>query len=115
MNDHLEDELRRALRPADPGDDFTRRVMAQVQAREAAQPAARKRAAPPILRWLPAALAASLLIAIIFQHEQSAERIAAERAIEEGLRARDQLLAALYVTSEKLDLAYQAVQNGTRQ
>jgi hypothetical protein len=111
MNDHLEDELRRALRPADPGDAFTRKVMAQVRARDAVSPPPRPRPSHHALRWLPAALAASLLMAIIVQHERSQERIADERAIEDGLRAREQLLAALQVTSEKLDLAYQAVQH----
>jgi len=114
MNDHLEDELRRALRPADPGDDFTRKVMARVRSRETTAPAPRTRASHQALRWLPAALAASLLMAIIVKHERIEERTTDERAIEDGLRARDQLLAALQVTSAKLDLAYQAVQNEAR-
>jgi hypothetical protein len=109
MNDSLEDELRRALRPVDPGDDFARKVMARVQRHGRVAPAMRARASHRVLQWLPAALAASLLVTIIVKHERIEERTAQERAIEDGLRAREQLLAALHVTSEKLDLAYQLV------
>ena len=102
MSDRIEAELRRALRPADPGDEFTRGVMARIQLAPAQSSSAK---GPRVLRWLPAALAASLLTAIIIQHE------AHEPALADGQLAREQLLEALRVTSQKLDIAYQVVHN----
>jgi hypothetical protein len=102
MNDWLENELRRALRPEDPGEDFTRKVMARVRP-QAALP---RRAAigQRIVQWFPAALAASLLVAIVMKHEQ-----AEQRTVQDGMQAREQLLLALRMTSEKLDLAYEVL------
>jgi hypothetical protein len=108
MSDFLEDELRRALRPVDPGDDFTHKVLARVQAQSTGRERHSRRLHERLVRWVPAALAASLLAAIIVNHEHSQAQMA-----EEGLRAREQLIAALRVTSEKLDLAYEAVHNQT--
>ena len=104
MNE-LERDLKKALAPVDPGDRFTQAVMARVRAQpqSAVEP---PRQRPRVLQWLPAALAASLLMTIVMKHD---ERRTQE--LDEGLRARDELIAALRVTSEKLDLAYQVVQN----
>ena len=107
MNDDLEQDLRRALRPVDPGEDFTRAVMARVQSRTVveipqAKPRPRFQRALP---WAPAALAASLLMAIVMTHQHRKE----QQELAEGLRAREELLLALRVTSEKLDIAYQVV------
>jgi hypothetical protein len=103
MNDRLEEELRRALRPVDPGDSFTHAVMSKIHADSA-------RAAHPqnssVLSWLPVAAAASLLVAIIINHEGRQPTLAAD-----GQLAREQLLEALRVTSQKLDIAYQVVHN----
>lgn len=111
MSDFLENELRRALRPADPGDDFTRQVMARVRS-QATVTQSRRRA--PVshraVQWLPAALAASLLVAIIVKHER-----VEQQTVQEGLRAREQLLQALRVTSEKLDLAYDVVHEASNE
>lgn len=114
MSDPLDQELRRALRPVDPGDDFTRAVMARVTSnvtdiRHSPGMKLRTRVYSRALPWAPAALAASLLIAIVMthQHRQEAENIA------QGQRAREELLQALRMTSEKLDIAYQVVQSET--
>lgn len=105
MSDFLENALRRALRPDDPGDDFTRNVMARVRSQVVTPPPARRAAvAQRVVHWLPAALAASLLAAIIVKHER-----VEQQTVQEGLRAREQLLQALRMTSEKLDLAYEVV------
>jgi hypothetical protein len=104
MSDFLENELRRALRPEDPGDDFTRTVMTRVRAQTAPETPRRAPTSQRALRWLPAALAASLLAAIVVKHERIEER-----TVQDGLRAREQLLQALRMTSEKLDLAYEVV------
>lgn len=103
MSNFLENELRRALRPVDPGDEFTRKVLARIQ--DSSQPQRRKSGLPTrVAQWVPAALAASLLLAIIMKHDPPEEQMVAE-----GLRAREELIAALRVTSEKLDLAYHVV------
>ena len=112
MNDTFENELRRALRPVDAPTGFTERLMRSLPARAApVMPA-------PVIeipvrasrRYLiPAALAASLLAAVLAG--QHAAQLREERiARAEGLAARTELLQALRVTSEKLDLAYRAVQ-----
>jgi hypothetical protein len=113
MNDNLDQELRNALRPVDPGDDFTRAIMARVASqtvtelrRPPARPPFHARALPRALPWAPAALAASLLVAIFATHESHQQQ-----DIAEGMRARQELLQALRVTSEKLDIAYQVVHN----
>ena len=108
MNDNFEQELRRALRPVDPGDEFTRAVMARLQSANVPT-LARSRTRSKLQRalpWAPAALAASLLMAIMMTHQHRKE----EHELAEGLRAREELLLALRVTSEKLDIAYQVVQ-----
>lgn len=108
MSDDLDQHLRRALRPVDPGDEFTRAVMARVASQKVTDighARVRPRVASRTLPWAPAAIAASLLIAIVMthQHRQREENIA------QGQRAREELLQALRVTSEKLDIAYQVV------
>lgn len=109
MNDHFDDDLHRALRPVDPGDEFTRAVMARIQQRAVGNlddQRSRRRPVTRILPWAPAALAASLLIVIVMNHGE-----APQPSVEDGLRAREQVIEALRMTSEKLDLAYQVVHN----
>ncbi len=105
MSDDLDNTLRKALRPVDPGEDFTARVLARVAAdgvsgASGAVPATRKVARSV---WLPAALAASLALVVFGVHKWNV------RQEEAGLAARDQVMEALRVTSQKLDLAYQTV------
>lgn len=112
MSEDLDKRLRAALRPMDPGEQFTARVLAR--AAEAAQGAQRAQdlTRAPLgharLQWLPAALAASILAVVVVRHELRERRDA-------GRAAREQVLEALRVTSDKLDLAYQLVNaSGTR-
>jgi hypothetical protein len=100
MKDDLDTRLRRALRPVDPGEDFTQSVLARL-ANAPEQSVARLR--PRAMRWASAALAASLLFGAVVAHQWQARRAQA------GLEARRQLLEALRVTSDKLDIAYRAV------
>ena len=109
---NFETELRRQLRPVEAPEGFTDRLMA-------ALPAERKptvvpftpRAARPSMRerGMPAALAASLLVAIFAGVHLANER--AYREEQRGIAASEQLMQALRVTSQKLDLAYEAVNN----
>jgi len=124
--ENIEDELRRRLRAVDPPEGFVERLRAAlppeqrtaaVERLRAALPAEQRptvvalnpRAARPVRQFgLPAALAASLLGAVFF-----GMHVANERVIEEqkGIAASQQLMQALRVTSQKLDLAYEAVNN----
>jgi negative regulator of sigma E activity len=97
MSDDLDNSLRKALRPIDPGEAFTARVLARV----AAEPQ-RSRGWRRVV-WLPAALAAGVVLVLVALH------VWRERQEEAGLAARDQVMEALRVTSEKLDLAYRTV------
>jgi hypothetical protein len=110
MSDHFERELRQALRPIEPSANFAERLLARLP--QVAAPSAS--AATPIdartglrkhvMRWIPAALAASLVAAVLVRHE-----LQLRDEIEQGRIAREQLMEALRVTSEKLDVAYRAV------
>lgn len=106
MSHDLEKELREALRPVDPGEDFTARVLARVSA-EPATAAARDslaaRLAPGRQLWIPLALAASLAAVLVLGVQWH------QRRELRGLEARRELIEALRVTSQKLDLAYRLV------
>jgi hypothetical protein len=102
MSQDLESQLRAALRPVAPSKEFSQKLLANA--------AAPRRSAAQIYRrsawWLGAAVAASLLLAIGVQ-----QRMQDVRERESGLEARRQVLQALRVTSQKLDLAYEAVKS----
>jgi hypothetical protein len=104
VNDDLDNQLRKALRRVDPGEDFTARVLAQAES-EASK--VHKHAALKVSRlvWLPAAVAACLVVVVAVTHFRQ------QRQEEKGLAARDQVMEALRVTSDKLDLAYEIVNN----
>lgn len=107
MSKNLESKLQDALRPVAPSDEFTRALLKRVTATRD-QPAHQKRAGRRLPRaaawWLVAPVAASVLVAFGVQHRLQAQR---ERAL--GVQARRQVIEALHVTSQKLDLAYRAV------
>jgi hypothetical protein len=109
MSEDLESKLRAALRPVAPRDAFTEDLIARLGAVQAPTHVARalrpRRPMPPA-RWLTAGLAASLLIAAGIQ---SHLRRTDERA--SGLEARRQVIEALRVTSQKLDLAYETIKS----
>ena len=96
MNDDLENQLRAALRPESPSEDFAARVVGALPA----VPHRRSNAK----WWAAAGLAASLLLAAGLQ-----QRAAQQRELESGQRARRQVIEALQVTNQKLDLALRAV------
>jgi negative regulator of sigma E activity len=121
MND-FEDQLRRALRPIDPPEGFATRVMRALPDRR--EPAAvtpifstagATRSSPRTSLWArlsaPVALAASLLVAVLVGQHVAVDRarLAAQQERDAGLAASRELMQALRVTSQKLDLAYQAV------
>ena len=110
MTEDFEKELRRRLRPVDAPDGFAERLMsalpteakpAPVSARVAPARASSRRFA------MPAALAASLMVAVFLGQHVAVEN--ERRAQQQGLEASRELMQALRVTSQKLDLAYEAV------
>ena len=115
MND-VEDELRRMLRPVEPPAGFAERVMRALPERQAPAPVTPLtvvRSTPRTHAWqrfsVPAALAASLVVAVLLGQHVATDR--AEREQRAGLAASRELMQALRVTSQKLDIAYEAVQS----
>ena len=125
MSKDLDESLRSALRPVDPGERFTRNVMAAVaqdssrldsasrsdntSRPDGAAPSGRAPLKPrAAFRWGSAALAVSLVVAVVTAHQWQVRRQ------ERGLQARRQLMQALQLTGEKLDLAYQVVNDAER-
>jgi hypothetical protein len=100
MNPDFEDQLRKALRPVDPDEGFAERVMSRVDSTSAAQS---RHGLLARFRGWPAALAASVVLATALTYAWQVDR---ERR---GLEARRQLLEALHITGQKLDVAYRGV------
>ena|SRR5271165_7263082 len=109
MNEDLESQLRAALRPVAPSKAFEKQLIARLTGKPPhAQPKAGRGWAglQSRTRWLSAAAAACLLIAVGMQHQLQERR---ER--DHGLEARRQVVEALRVTSQKLNLAYEIVKS----
>jgi hypothetical protein len=98
MSDDLDQELRKALRPVDPGEAFARNVWSRIDT------TAHRGHAP--FRWQWAAALATLAVGSLALYGWQVKRA-------EGLEARRQLIEALHVTGEKLDLASRAVKDST--
>jgi hypothetical protein len=115
MNENFETELRRALRPVDAPAGFTERVMRALPAQREPAPTSAAEDSPAQRRMkrfaIPMAFAAALVLSVVLgQHvaEVQKQRIAREQEAA-GIAASRELMQALHVTSQKLDLAYQAV------
>jgi len=110
---NFEDELRRRLRPVNAPEGFTERLMAALPARQkpVVVPFTPRAARPSSARQfgVPAALAASLMMAVFLGIQWGVHREQLEE--QKGLAASQELMQALRVTSQKLDLAYEAVNN----
>jgi hypothetical protein len=104
MSNNLDDELRGALRPVDPGEEFAQRVLSRI----AHDSIGSRRPARARYQWLPAALAASVVLGFLISHDWRM------RHEQQGLEARKELLEALRVTGAKLDLAYRVVNDEAR-
>ena len=107
MNEELESRLRSALRPSLPRKEFSEQLLARIATQAQPPPAravSRALASRTTPWWLVAGLAASLLLALGVEHRR--------HEIEQrdrGLEARRQVIEALRVTNQKLDLAYRVV------
>jgi len=99
VSNDLENELRAALRHVDPAPGFASRVSARIDSER------HRRWLPARFRWMPAALAAVVVLCLIAGYGWHWRRE------QQGLEARQQLLEALRLTGEKLDVAYRGVQD----
>ena len=109
MSNSLDEELRATLRPLAPSDDFSRQLIARVTAAQGAEPLAparTRRRSKQAARWLSASLAAAMLLAIGARNHFEQQRVR-----EDGLEARREVLQALRMTSQKLNLAYETVKS----
>jgi len=113
MSEDFEQALRRALRRENPGEDFAERVVSRLDANPAEDAVGQRTRVPrrhatrsQVLRsrWLPAALAACIIVAVgVFQLRQHS--LEAERADQ----ARTQLLQALAIASQNINIVRAAV------
>ena len=111
MNEDIENQLRQALRPVDAPEGFAERLMKRLPPQRTRDPVVvvlPVRTAPkPRNFTIPAALAASMLGAVLLGQHIATVRVENEDAA--GRAASLEILQALRVTSQKLDLAYEAV------
>jgi hypothetical protein len=108
MSNDIESQLRAALRPVAPSEDFSQRLAANVASQHSTAHKSRRSGARlhPLTWWFSATLAASLVLAVgVHQHLQQ------QRLQQSGLEARREVIEALRVTSQKLNLAYEAVKS----
>lgn len=117
----LENELRSALRREEPSPDFTDRVMTRINSLPAKSEHEKREKIdwlakiiaifePFQMKWaMAAAMALLMLFAGLSLHRyRENQRMLAEMA--EGERARQQVLLAMKLTSEKLNFAHRKVQ-----
>ena len=108
MSKDIESQMRAALRPVAPSEEFSQKLIARV-VDQPVQSTARGIAARglhPLAWWLTASLAASVILAVGVQQHLEQQRLQ-----QSGLEARREVLEALRVTSQKLNLAYEAVKS----
>ena len=108
MSKDIESEMRAALRPVAPSEEFSQRLATHGASRRPAALEPRRVATGrhPLAWWFGASLAASVLLAVgVHQHLEQ------QRLQQSGLEARREVLQALRVTSQKLNLAYEAVKS----
>ena len=111
MSKDIESRMRAALRPVAPSDEFSQRLLTRVALQRPSQPKPRRVGVGvgglhPLAWWLTASLAASVILAVgVHQHLQQ------QRLQQSGLEARREVVEALRMTSQKLNLAYEAVKS----
>ena len=107
MSQEIESRMRAALRPVAPREDFSQKLLARVIADRPTLPKPRRilsESARPLMWWLTASLATCLILAVGVQRHLEQQRLQ-----QSGLEARREVVEALRLTSQKLNLAYEAV------
>jgi len=99
---NLENDLRRALRREPPPAGFAGRVMQRIAEDGRSRPSGQARL--PVVRWWRAAAASVMLAAVLggYALHEAAER-------KRGEHARDEVLRAMSIASEKVRYAQQQV------
>jgi hypothetical protein len=115
----FDDELKRALHREEPGPDFTDRVMSRVAGLQKREKPREKTGRlrrfvesfqPSRLKWTMAgAVAILLLIAGLGVHNRRENERRRLAEIAEGERAKEQVMLAMRITSEKLNIAKKKV------
>jgi len=108
MSEDIESQMRAALRTVAPREEFSQRLVANVtsQAPQARKPRRIATRVNALAWWFSASLAASVILAVgVHEHLQQ------QRLQQSGLEARREVVEALRVTSQKLNLAYEAVRS----
>ncbi|MFN0085642.1 MAG: DUF2275 domain-containing protein [Blastocatellia bacterium] len=124
MNWDLDKELKQALRREEPSADFTDRVMARIGDRPANNRQEKERRSqawlkrflelfqPPRMRWAMAGMMIGLAaLAGLGIHQHQERRRAME--IAEGEKAREQVLLAMRIASDKLNIARKKVRENS--
>jgi hypothetical protein len=109
MSKEIESRVHAALRPVAPSEEFSQKLLARVMAGQPMQPKPRRllgAGVRPLAWWLTASLAACLILAVGVQQHLEQQRVQ-----QSGLEARREVVEALRMTSQKLNLAYEAVKN----
>lgn len=109
MSKEIESRVHAALRPVAPSEEFSRKLRARIMAGQPMQPKPRRllwAGARPLAWWLTASLAACVILAVGVQQHLEQQRLQ-----QSGLEARREVVEALRMTSQKLNLAYEAVKN----
>ena len=109
MNQDIESGIRAALRPVTPSDEFSQKLLERIASLPPVPPKSYGRPplrARPLTWWFAAGLAASLVLTVgVERHLEQ------QRSLQSGLEARREVLQALRMTSQKLNLAYEAVKS----
>jgi hypothetical protein len=109
MSQEIESRMRAALRPVAPREDFSQKLLARVIADQPTPPKPRRllsASVRPLMWWLTTSLAVCLILAVGVQRHLEQQRLQ-----QSGLEARREVVEALRLTSQKLNLAYEAVKN----
>ena len=111
----LDDELKSALRPREPSPGFARRLLARIEAESKDRTSLSRRLAAlggifrlPRVRWAAAAFACLAIMTGVVQYRRY------QRTRAEGEMARAQVMLALEIASDKLNVALAPVQQVER-
>ena len=99
-----EDDLRSALRQKDPGANFTRKVMVQIDGSEVEIPTPRRLKGPFRLQWWPPNLRATLAAALVLLLAVGGWlAIARYQQAQAGEHARQKAILAMRIANAKLN------------
>jgi hypothetical protein len=109
MSKDIESQMRAALRPVAPSEDFSEKLIARALSEQSPQLKSRPHGWAGSRRsawWLSAAVAASIILAVGVERHLREQRL-----MQSGLEARREVVEALRMTSQKLNLAYEVVKS----